>query len=94
MPGFGPVVRAAIAFQFRHGRMIEALRSLRPQNRRVNRVVIGQRNARDFEGATETLTKGDAVLVWGTDHLPGLARLLTAAGYRLERVEWYEACVF
>jgi len=94
IPGFGPVVRAAIAFQFRHGRMIEALGSVRPRNRRVNRVVIGQRNQRAFEGAIETLTTGDVVLVWGTDHLPGLARLFTAAGYRLGHEDWHEACVF
>lgn len=91
-PGFGPVVRTAIRFQLRHGRMLEALGSLRPRNRRVNRVVIDDRNQRAFEGATETLTRGDVVLVWGTDHLPGLARLFTAAGYRLRRETWLQAC--
>jgi uncharacterized protein YbaP (TraB family) len=73
--------------------MIEALRSLRPRNRRVNRVVIGERNRRAFEGATEALTRGDVVLVWGTDHLPGLARLFTRAGY-LGHEAWFQACEF
>jgi pheromone shutdown protein TraB len=92
-PGFGPVARTAIRFQLRHSRMIEALSSLRPRNRRVNRVVIGERNRRAFEGATEALTRGDVVLVWGADHLPGIARLFTAAGYRLGHEAWSEACL-
>ena len=92
IPGFGPVVRGAMGFQLRHGRMIDALRSLRPRNRRVDRAVIGQRNQRAFEGASETLTEGNVVLVWGTEHLPGLARLFTAAGYSRTHEEWYEAC--
>ncbi|MGH2687589.1 MAG: hypothetical protein ACRDKW_02110 [Actinomycetota bacterium] len=91
-PGFGPVVRAAIRFQLRHGRGLDRLRSLRARNRRVNRVVIGTRNRIAFAGGREALTRGDAVLVWGTDHLPGLARLFAAAGYRLRREEWFEAC--
>jgi hypothetical protein len=91
--GFGPVVRAAIRFQFRHSRLLETLGSLRPRTRRVSRVVIGERNRRAFEGATEALTRGDVVLVWGTDHLPGLAKLFAAAGYRRRREAWFEACV-
>jgi hypothetical protein len=89
---FGPVVRGAIRFQLRHARRLEGLRSLRYRNRRVNRVVIGERNRRAFDGATEALLRGDVALVWGTDHLPGLARLFMAAGYRLGAEAWFEAC--
>jgi len=91
-PGFGPVVRAAVRFQLRHSRALEDLRSLRPRNRRVHRVVIGERNRRAFTGAVEALGRGDVVLVWGTDHLPGLARLFRAAGCRLRHQEWFRAC--
>src|SRR6185503_3070393 len=90
--GFSPAVRTAIRFQLKHGRAIEALCSLRPRTRRLNRVVIGQRNRRAFEGATDALTRGDTALVWGTDHLPELARLFTGAGYRLRHEVWFEAC--
>jgi len=90
--GFGPVVRAAIRFQLRHSHGLDALRSLRPRNRRVNRVVMGERNRCAFDGATDALNRSDVVLVWGTDHLPGLADLFTAEGYRLSGEAWFEAC--
>jgi len=92
LSGFGPAVRIAVRFQLRHSRLLEALRSLRPRNRRVSRVVIGERNRRAFEGATEALRQGDVVLVWGTDHLPGLADRFSAAGYRPCGETWFDAC--
>lgn len=91
-PGFGSVARAAIRFQLRHGRGLEQLRSIRRRNRQVNRVVIGMRNRVAFAGGREALTRRDVVLVWGTDHLPGLARLFRAEGYRLDDEAWFEAC--
>ncbi len=91
-PGFGSVARAAIRFQLRHGRGLQQLRSIRRRNRQVDRVVIGMRNHVAFASGCEALTRGDAVLVWGTDHLPGLARLFRAAGYRPGGAEWFEAC--
>jgi hypothetical protein len=91
-PGFGRGVRAAVRFQLRHGRVIEALGLLRPRNRSVNRVVIGERNRVAFAGGVDALARGDVALLWGTDHLPGLARLFVAAGYRLRREDWFEAC--
>jgi uncharacterized protein YbaP (TraB family) len=92
LSAFGPVVRAVVRFQLRYSHELDALRSLRPRNRRVHRVVIGDRNRRAFDGATEALARNDVVLVWGTDHLPGLADLFTAEGYRLRSEAWFEAC--
>jgi hypothetical protein len=91
-PGVNRLVRAVIRFQLRHGRALDGLRSLRPRNRQMNRVVIEERNQRAFAGGAEALTRGDAVLVWGTDHLPGLARRFWAAGFRPCRQQWFEAC--
>ena len=90
--GFSPVVRAAIRFQLRHSQSLSRLQSLRPRNRRVNRVVMDVRNEIAFAGALEALERGDVALLWGTDHLPGLARLFAGAGYRPADEEWYEAC--
>lgn len=90
--GLGPVVRAILRAQLRHRRFFERLHSLRPSNRRVDRVVIQERNRIAFAGATEALARGDVVLVWGPDHLPGLARLFADAGYRSHHEEWFEAC--
>jgi hypothetical protein len=90
--GLAPVVRAAIRFQLRHGRGLEFLRSTRPEWRRVNRVVIDERNAVAFAGAADALERRDVVLVWGADHLPGLARLFQRAGYRPLAERWLSAC--
>jgi hypothetical protein len=94
LPGrvLAPVVRAAIRFQFRHGRGLELLRSTRAEWRRVNRVVIHERNAVAFAGAADALERRDVVLVWGADHLPGLARLFQRAGYRPLAERWLSAC--
>lgn len=89
----GAVARAAIGFQLRHNRLIEAIGALSPRSRRVTRVVIHDRNAVAFAGATETLLQRDVVLVWGADHLPGLAALFGGAGYRLRGRRWIDACV-
>jgi hypothetical protein len=91
-PGLGPLVRAILRVQLRHQRFFEQLQSLRPIHRQINRVVIQERNRIAFAGAGEALTRADVVLVWGPDHLPGLARLFADAGYRLRREEWFEAC--
>ena len=91
-PGLAPFVRTAIRFQLRHSRGLDRLRSLAPRYRRVNRVVIGERNAVAFAGACDALRQGDVVLLWGCDHLPGLARLFTRAGYRPQPGRWVSAC--
>jgi len=91
-PGLAPIVRAAIRFQLRHSRGLELLRSTRPGSRRVNRVVIDERNAVAFAGAADALERRDVVLVWGADHLPGLARLFARAGYRPLAERWLSAC--
>ena len=90
--GVGPVVRAILRVQLRHQRFFERLQSLRRSQRQVNRVVIQERNRIAFAGAGEALTRGDVVLVWGPDHLPGLARLFADGGYRFRHEEWFEAC--
>lgn len=88
----GAAARAAIRFQLRHSRGLELLRSLSLRQRRLDRVVIAGRNAVAFAGAADVLRDRDAALVWGCDHLPGLARLLVGAGYRLEERRWVDAC--
>jgi hypothetical protein len=87
-----PLVRAGIRLHLRHGRTLDRLSSLRRRNRIINRVVIGERNRVAFAGALDALTRGDVALVWGTDHLPGLARLFQAEGYRLRRKDEFAAC--
>jgi len=90
--GFRPLVRAAILFQLRHQHGIERARALSGRHRQVNQVVIDQRNAVAFAGAMEALQRSDVVLVWGADHLPGLARRFERAGYRRQRDRWVTAC--
>jgi hypothetical protein len=91
-PRLGPVTRAAVRFQVRHRRALDQVKALRPRNRLVNRVVIKERNHLAFAGAAQALARRDVVLVWGADHLPGLARLFRADGYRLRSVQWFDAC--
>lgn len=91
-PAFGPLVRAVIRFQLRHSGGLDRVRSLTPAWRRLNRVVVGERNRVAFAGALEALARTDVALVWGCDHLPGLARLLQGAGYRPESARWLAAC--
>ena len=88
----GLAVRSAMRFQLRYGRAIQRIRALRPRNRRIDRVVIGSRNRWAFMGAHAALQWTDVVLVWGTDHLPGLAAMFRANGYRLHHEAWLEAC--
>jgi uncharacterized protein YbaP (TraB family) len=87
-----PALRATLRFELRHRRALERLRSLRARNRRVNRVVIDERNETAFAGGAQALARGDVVLVWGADHLPGLAARFRAGGYRLTGEAWFEAC--
>jgi hypothetical protein len=88
----GAAAKAAIRFQLRHNRGLEMLRLLSPRQRRLNRVVITERNAVAFAGAVGALQERDVALVWGCDHLPGLARLFVGAGYRLTEQRWFDAC--
>ena len=90
--GLGRIVRAILRVQLRHQRLFARLQSLRRNNRRINRVVIHERNRIAFAGASEALARGDVVLVWGPDHLPGLAKLFSDAGFRRRREAWFEAC--
>ena len=90
--GLGGIVRVILRVQLRHQRFFERLPSLRRNNRRINRVVIHERNRVAFAGASEALARGDVVLVWGPDHLPGLAKLFSDAGYRRRHEAWFEAC--
>ena len=92
MPGIGPVVRAAIRFQLRHSGWLAGIERMGRRSRRVNHVVIGERNQVAFAGAVDALTRGDVALVWGSDHLPGLARLFAGVGYRLRAEHWFHAC--
>jgi len=92
-PRLGPIARAIIRFQFRHLRLVNRFASLRRRDRHIAEVVIEERNQMAFAAATEALTRGDVALVWGTQHVPGLATLFRAQGYRLCREEWFEACV-
>jgi hypothetical protein len=88
----GAAARAAIRFQLRHSRGLELLRRLSPRQRRLDRVVISDRNAVAFAGAVGALRERDVALVWGCDHLPGLARLFVGAGYRPAEQRWFDAC--
>jgi hypothetical protein len=88
----GAAAKAAIRFQLRHNRGLEMIRFLSPRQRRLNRVVITERNAVAFAGAVGALEERDVALVWGCDHLPGLARRFAGAGYRLTEQRWFDAC--
>jgi uncharacterized protein YbaP (TraB family) len=88
----GAAAKAAIRFQLRHNRGLEMLRALSLRQRRLNRVVLAERNAVAFAGAVDALQEHDVALVWGCDHLPGLARLFARAGYRLTEQRWFDAC--
>jgi hypothetical protein len=90
-PVANAAVRAAVRLQLRHTRLLEGLKAVRPRNRHVNRVVIGERNRIAFAGAVEALAGRDVALIWGADHLPGLARLFHQAGYRLRQQTWFAA---
>jgi hypothetical protein len=89
----GRMVRAAIGFELRHRRGLDRLRSLRGRYRRVNQVVLRDRNRVAFAAAVEALAQTDVVLVWGADHLPGLARLFALQEYHLRHEQWFEACL-
>ncbi len=91
-PALGPLARAFIRAQLRHSRSFDRLRSLRRSTRRRARVVLDERNAVAFAAAAEALGRHDVALVWGADHLPGLARLFRSSGYLVHREEWFEAC--
>jgi hypothetical protein len=88
----GPVMRRAINFELRHRGALDRVRSLRGRHRRMNQVVIRDRNRVAFAGAVEALNRCDVVLVWGADHLPGLVRLFSLQGYYLRREAWFDAC--
>ncbi len=81
-----------MAFELRHREAFHRLRSLRRRYRRVNDVVIGERNRLAFAGAVDALSRGNVVLLWGADHLPGLARLLALQGFALRHEQWFDAC--
>ena len=86
------VARAAIRFRVRHRRTISRVKAIRGRNRMVNRVVIAERNRIAFAGAVEALSDRDVVLIWGADHLPGLARLFALQDYTLSETRWLDAC--
>jgi hypothetical protein len=88
----GSLTRAALRFQLRHRRVLNRLKALRHRNRLVNRVVIEERNRTAFTAASDALHRSDVGLIWGADHLPGLAQLFKGAGYRLQWAGWFEAC--
>jgi hypothetical protein len=90
--GGGPVMRAVMRFELRHRGTLNRLRLLRGRNRKVQQVVIRDRNRVAFAAAVESLVRRDVVLVWGADHLPGLARLFALQGYHLRREQWLDAC--
>lgn len=91
-PPPGAMARTVIRFQLRHSQAIESLRCLRPRHRKISRVVLHERNRHAFDAALGALARGDVALVWGADHLPGLAALFEQAGYRVTGQAWVGAC--
>jgi hypothetical protein len=62
-----------------------ALRAVGDAHRHVGRVIVDERNRGAIAGLPPDT---DAVLVWGSGHLPGLAASLKNAGYRHRSTAW------
>ncbi|HEV7863071.1 MAG TPA: hypothetical protein VGR20_10240, partial [Acidimicrobiia bacterium] len=77
----------------KHGRKLDRLRALSARRRTVNRFMIGERNRVALAEGVRTLQDTDVALVWGTAHLPGMARDLRHQGYRLIAERWLTVCV-
>lgn len=87
-----PLARPMFAFLLKHGRALDRLRALSRRQRRVNRFLIGARNRVALAEGLRELQDHDVVLVWGTAHLPGMARHLRREGYRLRAERWLRVC--
>ncbi|MDQ1493436.1 MAG: hypothetical protein QOD57_4836 [Actinomycetota bacterium] len=87
------VARPALRFLLKHGRAIDRVRALSSRHRKVNRFMIGERNRVALTEALQEAAHHDVALVWGTAHLPGLARALRRHGYRLRAERWLQVCV-
>jgi hypothetical protein len=87
-----PLARPLFRFLLRHGPALDRLRMLSARHRRVQRVMVDHRNAVALAAGLRALDRGDAALVWGTAHLPGMARQLQRAGFRLTAEVWLTAC--
>jgi hypothetical protein len=86
------VARPAFRFLLKHGRTLDRLRSLSARHRKENRFMIGERNRVALAEALRESSHHDVALVWGTAHLPGLARALRRHGYRLRAERWLRVC--
>ena len=87
-----PLARAMFGFLLKHGRALDRLRALSRRQRRSNRFLIGERNRLALAEGVRELAQHDVALVWGTAHLPGMARDLRRQGYRLRAERWLRVC--
>ncbi|HEV7534958.1 MAG TPA: hypothetical protein VGP90_04935, partial [Acidimicrobiia bacterium] len=87
-----PLARPLFRFLLKHGRTLDRFRALSGRHRRVQRLMIDHRNEVALAEAARALEAGDVALVWGTAHLPGMARRLARSGYRLRAEQWFTAC--
>lgn len=87
-----PLARPLFRFLLKHGRGLDRLRALSARHRRVQRFMIGHRNRVALAEGLAALEDGDVALVWGTAHLPGLARRLQRSGARLRAEQWFTVC--
>lgn len=86
------VARPLFRLLLEHGRALDRLRSLSARHRRIQRFMIGHRNRVALAEAVRSLEAGDVAVVWGTAHLPGMARQLERVGYRLRAEAWLTVC--
>ncbi|HEV7865051.1 MAG TPA: hypothetical protein VGR20_20305, partial [Acidimicrobiia bacterium] len=68
------LARPIFRLLLKHGRKLDRLRALSARHRTVNRFMIGERNRMALAEGVRTLEHTDVALVWGTAHLPGMAR--------------------
>jgi hypothetical protein len=87
-----PLARPVFRFLLKHGGKLDRLRAISSRHRRVNRFMIGERNRVALAEALRVLPDHDVVLVWGTAHLPGLARELRRLGYCVRAEQWLRVC--
>ena len=87
-----PLAHAMFGVLLKHGRALDRIRAVSRRQRRVNRFLIGERNRLALQEGLKALRDHDVALVWGTAHLPGMARELRRQGYRLRAERWLPAC--
>jgi uncharacterized protein YbaP (TraB family) len=87
------LARPMFRLLLKHGRKLDRLRALSARHRSVSRFMIGERNRVALAEGLRALQDNDVALVWGTAHLPGMARELRRLGYRLRAERWLTVCV-